>query len=243
MIASLVCKQTCEGGEERTAANGSDNPGSTSLGVTAETAKRQGENGREDAGFEEEDKRQHGNTAFAMDVDRADNEDDDHGREQKEHPSRLDEHEEAGCSKSAEGEETLANSVAVGRIRCTNASTLLAVLDELRRDCNLRAYVTELCCDAEEELVLLSEWDVFVTSQIRALLSLERHVCICNFWNWGEEEDDSEQEDESCNTNVCPLDFGEIVDVSVREEDMGCEERGDDGADSLDRLRKLETKL
>ena len=234
MIASLVCKQTCKGGEKRTAANGSNNPGSTALGVTTKAAKCQGENGREDAGFEEEDERQHGNTTLAIDVDRADSEDHDHCREQKEHPSRLDEHEEAGCSKPADGEEALANSVAVGGVRWSNVRTLLAVLDELRRDCNLRADVTELCCDAEEELVLLSEWDVFVTCQIRALLSLERHVCICDFWNWGEEEDDGKQEDESCNTDVRPLDFGEIVDVGVREEDSGCEERGDDGADSLD---------
>ena len=127
----------------------------------------------------------------------------------------LTKQEQTGCGESTDGEETLANGVAVGGVRSGDASALLAVLDKLRGDRNLCTNITELCYDAEEELVLLSEWGVFVAGQVRALLGLEGHVCICDFGNWGEEEYNSKQEDEGSDADVSPLDLGEIVDVGV----------------------------
>ena len=148
-----------------------------------------------------------------MDVDRADDEDHDHGREEHQDVSWLDEEEETSSCESADSEETLTNGVAVGGVGCGDASAFLAVLDELRGDGDLGTDVAELGCDTEEELVLLAESGVLVTGQVRALLGLECHVCICDFWDWREEEDNSEEEDEGGDTNISPLHLAEIVDV------------------------------
>lgn len=69
------------------------------------------------------------------------------------------------------------------------------------------------------------------------------HVGISDFRDGGEEEDDGEHEDEGRNAKVCPLHVAEIVGVRVLEEDARGEQRGHDGADSLEGLREFETEL
>jgi hypothetical protein len=94
--------------------------------------------------------------------------------------------------------------------------------------------VTELCSNAEKELVLGAEWLLHITGQVRALLGLKRHIGICDFWDWREEEDNGQEEDEGSYAHIGPLHFRQIGGGGVLEEDTGGEKRCHDRANSLE---------
>jgi hypothetical protein len=243
VVGAVVGGETSERGEERTAAHGGDDPAGAALGVAAEATDGEREDGGEDAGLEEEDEGEHGDSSFALDAHGGADEDHDRGHEDHEDDAGLDDHEEAGGGESTDGEEGLANGVAVGGSGGGDLSGLLRVLDELRGDGNLGADVAELGGDTEEELVLRAEGPVFVTGEVRALLGLEGHVGVSDLGDGREEEDDGEAEDEGRDAEVGPLDGGEGVVVDVLEEDARGEEGRNDGAYGLEGLREFETEL
>ena len=98
----------------------------------------------------------------------------------------------------------------------------MRVFDELRGDCDLGADVAELGGYAEEELVLPAKGFVFVAGEIGALFGLEGQVGVGDFGDGREKEDNGEEEDESSDAQVRPLDFGEVVRVGILKEDAGC---------------------
>ena len=206
MIALVVGHQTGQRREKRATRDRSDDPGGAALGVTAETTDGQGEDGRKDSGLEEENDGEHGNAAFAVDTHGRSDEDHDHGHEKHEDPARLHDYHGTGCGKSSNGEETLADGIAIRGISIAEVGAFDRILDELRRNADLGAHVTELGSHAEEELVLLAHGLVDVSRQAGALLGLESHIGVGDFGNGGEEEDDGEQEDESGDAEVSPLD-------------------------------------
>lgn len=108
----------------------------------------------------------------------------------------------------------------------------LGLLDGVRwiegKENYLGANVAELSGDTEHQFILFTHRLIDKTSQASALLCLKSHIGISDFRERTEEEDDSEEEDEGCNSEVCPLDFAQVIWIGVGEEDAGCEERGDD---------------
>ena len=211
--------------------------------MASETADGEREDGREDAGFEEEDEREGGDAAFAAGAHGRRDEDYDAGHEDHEHQSRLDDHHAACGSEAADREETLADGVAVGALGVGDVGALDGVFDELGRHAYLGADIAELCDDAEEELVLFAHRFVDVACEAGALLGLEGHVCVCDFWDRGEEEHDGEEKDEGRDAEVGPLNVGEVLRVGVFEEYARCEKGRHDRADCLEGLRDLETEF
>src|SRR5271155_5398760 len=175
--------------------------------MSAKTSDGECKDCREDARFEEKNKHEAGNTSLSVDAHGASDKDHDHGHEQHENVAGLDEHEEASSSKTANGEKSLANSISIRGSCRADPSRFDCVFDELRRDTDLCADIAELSCNTEEELVLFTEWLLLVPSEIGALLSLKSHVCVCDFRDGREEEDDGKEEDECCYADICPLDL------------------------------------
>ena len=108
---------------------------------------------------------------------------------------------------------------------------------------DLCADIAKLSGHAEEELVLVTHGLVDVASETGALFGLEGHVGICDFGDWGKEENNGEGEDEGGDAEVGPLHVGEVVGVGGLEEDPGCQKWGHDRADGLERLGELETEF
>lgn len=209
--------------------------------MSAQTTDGQGKDSRENARFEEQHQCEEGETGFTPDTDCQSQEEQDTDHEDKEDQSGLDEHESTSSGESTDSEQRLTNGVSVRSCSLAEVGGFLCISNELGSNTDLSTDVAELTSDTEEELVLLAKWLLLVTSQIGALLSLKSHVGICDFWDWREEEDDGKEGDEASNTDVCPLDLAEIL--GVLEEHSGGEQRSDDGANSLERLRQLKTEL
>lgn len=243
MIVLMICDEAGEGGEEGAPADAGDDPRGAALGVPAETADGEGEDGGEDAGLEEEDEGQHGDAGFAFGAHGGGDEDHDAGHEGHEDPAGFRDHHKACGGKATDGEETLADGVAVAAGGVGDLGRFDGIFDELRSDPDLGADVTKLGSDAEEEFVLLAHGLVDVAGQTGALFGLEGHVRVGDFGNRGEEEDDGEEEDEGCDTEVGPLDVTEISRVCVFEKDARSEERCHYGADCLEGLAELETEF
>ena len=243
MVALVIGHETGEGREEGAARDGSHDPRGAALGVAAEATDREGEDGGEDAGFEEEDQRERSDSAFALGAHGGGDEDHDAGEEDHEDPSRFGDHHAAGGGEATDGEETLADGVAVRALRLGDFGALDRVFDELGRDPDLCTDVAELSGHAEEELVLLPHGLVNIAGETGALFGLESHVGIGDFWDRGEEKDEGEKEDKGGDAEVGPLHVGEVVGVGGFEEHAGCEKWGHHGADCLERLGELETEF
>lgn len=78
-------------------------------------------------------------------------------------------------------------------------------VDEVSGVRDLCADVAELREDAVEEGVLLTEGLVFEIGVSGRLLRLVRHVCIGDFRQRDEEEDNGQQEDEDGDSEIDPL--------------------------------------
>jgi len=237
-----------DGWEDGTAGNGGDDEGSAAFGVATETAQGEGEDGGEDAGFEKEDEREAGDAAVARGTHGGGDEDDDHGHEEHEDPSGLDElHGETG-DKATDGEQTLCDGelVGTGGRGCARPD-LDHVVDEVAGDGNLCADVAELGRHTPEQGVLLPKRLIDVVGAVfDGLFRLIGHVGIRHFRDGREEEDDGEKEDEGGNTQIHPLDGLKGLSAwrsDVFEEDIGCEDGSDDGPDGLESLRQVETHL
>jgi hypothetical protein len=211
-----------------------------------------------DAGFEEEDDHEHRETSpvrtggsTGVGADGGGDEDHDHGLEDHQDDTRLAAkvHERSGGETST-GEETLRNSVEVGALDVSLSdgkirTGLLEVVDEVSRDTDLRADVRELGEGTPEKSVLLAERLVDVSGRGGGHFSLVSHVGVGDFRNGREVEDNSEDADEACNTKVDPLDSleGTTISTDVLENDLSSEDGSNDGANSLNGLRQLETEL
>lgn len=138
------------------------------------------------------------------------------------------------------------------------------IRNKLRRDRHLGADVAKLRCDGKHEFLVLPDRLFGVASQVGGLLGLELHVGVGDFGDRGEVKDDGEEEDETGDGEVGPLDVGlrgeEVswentwagcgqegrstyegtwvgsVDV---EEGVGGDDGGDYGADGLEALSSL----
>ena len=243
MIALLIGDQASQAGEQRAAGNRGDDPGGAALGVPAQAADREREDGGEDARFEKEDERQGGDAALAAGAHGGGDEDHDTRHEDKEDPAGFSDHHGAGGGEATDGEEALADGVAVGGGGVGDVGGFDGVFDELACDADLGADVAELRSDAKEEFVLLAEGFVGVAGQAGALFGLQGHVGVGDFGDRGDEEDGGEEEDEGGDAEVGPLHGGEVFGVGVFEEDAGGEKGGHDRADSLEGLGELEAEF
>ena len=243
VVAIVIGDQTGERRKQRAAAHGGDDPGGAALGVAAQAADGEGEDGGEDGGLEEEDEGQHGDAGVAVDAHGGGDEDHDHCHEQHQDPAGLHEHHGAGGCEAAEGEEALADRVAVRGCGFGDVGALDGVFDELGGNADLGADVAELRGDTEEELVLLVERLILIACQVGALFSLQSHIRVCDFGYGGEEEDDGEAENEGRDAEVCPLDFGQVIGIRTGEEDTGGEEGRHNAANGLERLGEFEAEL
>lgn len=78
--------------------------------MSAESAKGQGEDQREDAGLEEESDRQESYTCFSFEAYRKADECDTSCHETKEDKTRFDKHCQAGGDETTDGEDSLSDS-------------------------------------------------------------------------------------------------------------------------------------
>lgn len=76
---------------------------------------------------------------------------------------------------------------------------------------DLGTCIAELREGRMEEPVLFSEWLNIGVGM--GFLSLEGHVCVGDFWDRREVEDDGEEEYEACNCQIHPLDILECAGV------------------------------
>ena len=92
---------------------------------------------------------------------------------------------------------------------------------------------------------MLAEGLVDVTGSSSGHLSLVGHVGVGNLGNRSKVEDNCQDTDEASNTKVDPLNSLERLSIStnVLEDDLSGEDGSNDGADSLNGLRKLKTEL
>lgn len=208
VVALVVGEEAGQGGEEGAARDGGDDPGGAALGVAAETADGEGEDGGEDAGLEEEDQGEHGDTPLALDAHGQGDEDHDARHEDHEDLAGLEVHHEAGGGEAANGEQGLGDGVAVRGGCVVDAGALGGVADEVGGDADLGADVAELGGDTKEEAVLLLQGLVLVTSEVGGLLGLQLHVGVGDLGDLGEVEDNGEQEDEGGDSEVGPLHLG-----------------------------------
>ena len=123
MIAFVISHKTSQSREESTAGNRGHNPGGATLGVAAQATDREGEDGGEDARFEEEDQGKHSHSSLAVSAHRGGNEDHYTTHEDHEDPSGFDKHHSASGCEAAESKETLADGIAVGSLGCGDAGT------------------------------------------------------------------------------------------------------------------------
>ena len=94
-----------------------------------------------------------------------------------------------------------------------------------------------------EEPVLFSEW---LNIGVRmGFLSLEGHVCVGDFWDRREVEDNGKKEYEACNCQIHPLDILECAGVigGFQEENVGAENGSDDGADTVEGLGDVDAEF
>ena len=243
MVALVIGHQTRQTREQGAAGDGSDDPGGTAFRVAAEPADRQREDGGEDAGFEEEDEREHGDAAFALGAHGGRDEDHYPGHEDHEHPAGLDEHHQPRGGEPSDGEEALADGIPIRARGVADLGGLDAVLDELARDADLRPDVAELSRDAEEEFILLAQRAVDESRQARGLFRLQRHVGIRDLGDGGEVKHDGEEEHKRGDPEVRPLHVAQVRGIGVLEEDARGEQRRHHGPDSLEGLAQLEAKL
>jgi hypothetical protein len=148
----------------------------------------------------------------------------------------------------------------VGALRGAEAGLdLCDVVDEEAGDGDLGADVAELGGDAPEEGVLVAEGLVDVAGGGFGLFGLGGDVCVCDFGDaggelagklrWGEgglrseEEHDRQEEDEASDAEIHPLYALQTVVVHVLEQNERSEDRRHNTTDSLEGLRKVETKL
>jgi len=237
-----------DGWEDGTAGNGGDEEGSTAFGVATETAQGKGENGGEDAGFEEQDDREAGDAGVALGTHGGGDEDDDHGHEEHEDPAGFDGLHGDARDESTDGEQTLCDCELVGTGGGRRArSDFDHVVDEVAGDGDLCSDVAELGRHTPEEGVLLSEGLVGVVGPVfDGLFGLVGHVGVGDFRDGREEEDDGKEKDEGGDTQIHPLDGLQRLATwgsDVFEENVRGEDGSDDGADGLESLRQVQAHL
>lgn len=214
--------------------------------MAAETAKREREDGREDAGFEEEDQRKSGDAGVSGGAHGDGDEDDDHGHEGHEDPARLDGLHAGAGDEAADGEEALRDGqlVAAGGGGGAGAHEH-DVVDEVAGDGDLGADVAELRQHAPEERILPAQRLVDVAGAlIDGLGGLVGHVGVGDFGDRREEEDDGEEEDKDGDAEINPLDGREgfaAWRADIFEDDVGGQHGRDDGADGLEGLGEVES--
>lgn len=208
VVILVIGHEAGERGEKGAARDGGDDPGRAALGVAAQAADREREDGGEDGRFEEEDDGEHGDPALAPDPHSRRDEDHDHGHEEHEDPPGLDEHHAPRGEEAADSEEPLRDGVAIGAGGVADPGAFDGVFDELGCDADLGPDVAELGGDTEEELVLRSHRLVDVPGETGALLRLQRHVRIRDLGERGEKEDHGQQKDERGDPEVGPLHVG-----------------------------------
>ena len=243
---------------DSTTANGGDEERSTTLGVATETTESKGEDDGEDARLEEEYNHQHAKTSpvgtsGASSVGSYGCRDEYHNKcleSEKDVTGLAAIVHESSCGETSDGEKSLGDGVEVGSLVVTLSdrkigACLRKVVDEVRSDTNLTSDVGELSSGTPEESVLLAEGLVNVTGSRGSHLSLVGHVGVGNLRDRSEVEDDSQDTDEGSNTKVNPLDGLKRLSIStnVLEDDLGSEDRSNDGADSLNGLGQLKTEL
>jgi hypothetical protein len=126
---------------------------STALGVTSKTTEGKCEDGRENAGFEEEDEHQHGKTtpvrsavSTSVDSDGSGDEDHDEGLVGKEDITRLSNVHQSSGGETTNGEKTLGNGVEIGTLFLSGEfveiwTGLFVVVDEVTGNCHLGVLV------------------------------------------------------------------------------------------------------
>jgi hypothetical protein len=137
MVSLMISQLARQSGEERPTADTRDNPRTPPLGVPSETADREGEDGGENARFEEEDKREHSDTSFTMDANGGGDEDHDRGHEDEEYESGFRDHHEAGGRESSDCEEALPDGVPVRGFSAAYPCGFDGIFDEIRCDADL----------------------------------------------------------------------------------------------------------
>ena len=158
LSASPVGNGTEDRREDCAAADRRDEEAGAAFCVSPEAAEREGEDGGEDAGFEEEDEAQTRDAGVAFGAHGGADEDDDHGHEEQEDPAGFHDFHARARDEAADGEETLRDGQLVGpRCRSGPGADVHDVVDEIACDGDLGADVAELSCDAPEQRILLAE--------------------------------------------------------------------------------------
>jgi len=118
-------------------------------------------------------------------------------------------------------------------------------VDEEGGDTDLGTNIAELSGDTEEESVLLAERLVDISGSRGHHLSLVGHIRVSDLGDGCEVEDDGQDTDEDGDTKVNPLNSLKTLAIGpdILEYHERSKNRCDDGADSLERLGKLETEL
>lgn len=229
-----------ERGHGGAAHDAGDEPAGAALGVAAEAAHAEGDDGREADGLEEERHVQHRHAGPAALRDGRADEDDAQRQEGQEHPPRahVPHHEDA--DEPARGEPALRARQQLRPERVVGQRLRVAhVVDEVRGDGDLRARVAELREGGVEEPVLLPE-RLVVGVGVR-LGRLEGHVGVGDLGDDGQEEDDGEDEDEDGDGQVHPLHVAQRLGVVEGEEDVRAQHGRHDGADAVEGLRDVDT--
>ena len=235
--------------DDGTARDGGDEERGTALGVATETAETDGEDDGEDTALEEQNNHEKRKTApvgsggsARVDTNGGGEEDHDQGLVGQEDPARPQANvHQTGSRETANGEESLCDGVEVGTLLVSLGDGQVGVglgevVDEEGRNSALSTNVAELGGDSPEEGVLLLEGLVDVASSVSHHLSLVGHVGVGDLRDRSEVEDHSEDGDERSNAEVDILNAGErpAILTDVLEDDEGGQDRGNDGADSLE---------
>lgn len=167
--------------------------------------------------------------------------------------TRVDDHEEVGLEHSGQssGEETTNSegdqSVGkhVGSLSRGVVGVISCVVDEEGCNCDLGTNVAELGDESEDHVVLLVEGTLLdFTTVVVNVVHDQGVVPLSRFGNLGElgeSEEHSNCDTSARNSKVHELNVGEVVLVSVAEEELGGNQRSDEGSNTIPGLTELET--
>ena len=111
------------------------------------------------------------------------------------------------------------------------------IVDEEVGDGDLRTHIAELCCDAPEQRVLLTQGLVLIAGlEVGAELFAVGHVRVCNLGDWSKVKDNGQDKYKDSNTQIRPGDVVEALIIDIGKKNTCGQKWSSDRAYGLDRL-------
>jgi len=242
LCSNGICNGAPNGGKDGTSTDAHDQQTGALLCVLAEILDGKREDGGVHAAFEEEDCDEDDDGGDALQTDGKAAEEGGHECVDNEDMTWFEELHQARGNEAAEGEDCEGRGK---EVRAQGVGDVCIdfgdVVEEKGRERDLGCNVHELRQEPEDGVPLFVEGS---GSDFRVAGSngLLHHEIVGDFRDMDKREANCDETHCDGNTKVHELDRSEIVLIAVGEESMGRDERADKGPNTIERLRKIESK-